>query len=125
MKKATIYDYARMCKEHKDCKFCLLSCDVNEMGVSCLDMIREYPDEANEIILNWCKEHPVETRQDRFLKIFPNVRKDIDGVIEIAPCVIEKGERITNGEPCSVARGFDNCDECRKEYWLAEVDENE
>lgn len=121
MEQATIYDYARMCRFHKDCA----DCPVAKSASICHLFIAEYPDKANEIILSWCEEHPVETRQDRFLKLFPNVRKDIDGVIEIAPCVIEKGERITNGEPCSVARGFDNCTECRKEYWLAEVNEHE
>ena len=110
MKKATIYDYARMCKEHKDCKLCLLSCDVNEMGVSCLDMIREYPDEANEIILKWCKEHPVETRQDRFLKMFPNAKP----LLYICPSAMGYKVECPN-----------DCDKCRRDYWLAEVDENE
>lgn len=121
MEKATIYDYAKMCKSHEDCA----KCPIAKAASICHLCIAEQPDKANEIILKWCNEHPVKTRQDRFLKIFPNVRKDIDGVIEIAPCVIEKGERITNGELCSVARGFDNCTKCRKEYWLAEVQDGE
>lgn len=115
MKKATICDYARMCKNHKDCRSCLLSVDINEMSIACLDLVKDYPDKANEIILKWCEEHPVKTRQDRFLKMFPNALL-FDGVLNICPeCV--KGECGHSGTML--------CKDCKKDYWLAEVDENE
>lgn len=114
--KATIFDYARMCKEHKDCKDCPLSVTINGMNVACLDLIRDYPDKANEIILNWCKEHPAQTRQDRFLKMFPNVALS-DKIIKICPEDID----IKSGINC----GAQSCVICRKNYWLAEVEENE
>ena len=68
-----------MCKNHKECRDCLLSADVNGMSIACLCLVRNYPDKANEIILKWCKEHPIKTRQDKLLKIFPNTQI-IDGV---------------------------------------------
>ena len=122
---ATIFDYARMCKNAKTCDDCPLGLNINGANIACSYLIREIPDKANEIILNWCKEHPIETRQDRFLKMFPNAKIDIDGVIAIAPCAINKNEFIASSYSCSVANGFDNCIECRKKYWLAEVEENE
>lgn len=106
MKKATIYDYARMCKSYgENCKPCPFYDKECELG----DMSNEELQEANEIILNWCKEHPAQTRQDRFLKIFPNAK----------PLLI-----------CPATMGYEvkcpsDCEKCEKEYWLAEVDKNE
>lgn len=114
MEKATIYDYARMCKFYDDCNDCPLF-------LKCGALIAEETDKANEIILKWCKEHPVETRQDRFLKMFPNTKINSDGIIMISPCTLEGGETIPKNFPCSPCT--DDCVECRKEYWLAEVDE--
>ena len=72
MNKATIFDFSRVCKTYYDnCPKCPLAHQNNEISVRCDDILRINPDKANEIILNWCKEHPVETRQDRFLKMFP------------------------------------------------------
>ncbi len=121
--KAMIFDYARMCKKHKNCKGCPLSFDVNGINVACLDLVRDYPDKANEIILNWCKEHPVVTRQDRFLKMFPNTMKDED-VINIDPCVVD--ETLHLASPCwecAKKSNVEDCEECRRKYWFAEVEE--
>lgn len=90
MKKATIYDYARMCKAHRLCGGCPVSLNNNNSNLECMTFVARHPDKANEIILNWCKEHPIKTRQSEFLKIFPNVITDSDGVIDIAPCTVEK-----------------------------------
>lgn len=127
MGKATIFDYARMCRKYAilDCCNCPLSNRNNGLGEACDDFMRAFTDKTNEIILNWVKEHPVKTRQDEFLKMFPNAQISSDGVIEITPCAIEKNKHITSNCSCPVAHGFNNCDECRKGYWLEEVKENE
>lgn len=114
--KATIFDYARMCKKHKNCRGCPLSIALNGMKVVCLDLIKEYTDKANEIILKWCEEHPIKTRQSEFLKMFPNAELS-DRIIKICPEEID----IKNSINC----GKQSCDTCRKNYWLAEVKENE
>lgn len=114
---ATIFvDYARVCKKHKNCRGCPLSIAQNGMKVVCLDLIKEYPDKANEIVLNWCKEHPTETRQDKFLKMFSNASKTNDGIVNICPNTVDAAFNMN----C-----FDRlCSECRKDYWLAEeIDE--
>ena len=116
--KATIYDYARMCKHFDDdCQECPVFYKQTETGLSCEEFIRNYPDKANEIILKWCEEHPVETRQDRFLKMFPNAPKDENGIIDLCPDCID-----TNIECFHSAK---KCAKCCKNYWLAEVDEND
>ena len=118
-KKATIYDYARICKAFKNkCGICPMSIGNNGANELCAKLIMRFPDEANEIILKWCKEHPIETRQDRFLKMFPNANI-CRGCLEISPCNVDI--RQFDSEKC----GTKSCAKCRKEYWLAEVKENE
>lgn len=122
--KATIFDYVRMCKHFDDnCQGCPMFYKKIEMGLSCGDFIRNCSDKANEIILNWCKEHPVKTRQDRFLKMFPNTMKDED-VINIDPCVVD--ETLHLASPCwecAKKSNVEDCEECRRKYWFAEVEE--
>lgn len=117
MKKATIYDYARLCKQFSNC----FPCPLNKFCAAQIDVFSNDTDKANEIILKWCEEHPVETRQDRFLKMFPNAKTDSDGIIKILPCSLEENIVTTMPSTCSYIHG--SCNECRKEYWLAEVDE--
>lgn len=115
MEKATIYDYARMCNSYNGCNRCQLYHRNNKMNIECDDFITENPDKANEIILNWCEEHPVKTRQSEFLKMFPNARIDENGVVTICPICAD-----TNFNCVSMS-----CPKCREEYWLAEVEEND
>ena len=119
--KATMYDYARMCKESKSicytCMECPLSMDNTRTGLYCMEYIEKFTDKANEIILNWCKEHPVETRQDRFLKMFPNTEKLSLGGLDICPKSTDKTyDCETFSHRCGI---------CKRDYWLAEAKENE
>lgn len=115
MEKATIFEYARMCGETEECSFCPLNLRNNGTNFTCNMFIVTYPDKANEIILNWCKEHQIKTRQSEFLKMFPNARTDVDGVLSICPQFANKDFSCQTSEK--------RCSDCCKEYWLAEVDE--
>lgn len=64
----------------------------------------------------WAKDNPVKTRQSEFLKMFHNAELCRD-VINILPCSIEK-------EMCKCC-GDRECEECRKDYWLSEVTDND
>ena len=113
--KATIFDYARMCKKYvTDCESCPLAAKLNGENMDCQTLVLDCPGKANEIILKWCEEHPIKTRQSEFLEMFPNA-KIINGVVTICP----KNVETTLG--CSMK----SCEKCSREYWLAEVDENE
>ena len=118
MEKATIYDYARMCSKYAilDCQHCPLSQNNNRLGCSCDDFMRAFSDEANEIILKWCKEHPAKTRQSEFLKMFPNAGIDENGVVTICPICVDTNFNCESSI---------SCPKCREEYWLAEVEEND
>lgn len=113
MEKATIYNYARLCASFEKCNQCILV----KFCADQRNMFSNDIDKANKIILNWCEEHPIKTRQSEFLKMFPNAKIAIGGVLSICPQFINKGFSCQALEK--------HCDECCREYWLAEVDENE
>ena len=115
MGKATLYDLDRMCKSYSGCTNCPFEPE-NTPLADCRIFIFKNIDKANEIILNWCKEHPVETRQERFLKMFPNAKKD-EEVINIDPCIVD--ETFYQASPCwecAKKRNVEDCEECRKKY---------
>lgn len=71
-----------------------------------------------DIVIKWAKDNPVKTRQSEFLKMFPNAMiNESDGILCIPPCNIE-GESKNIG--CTKS-----CGDCRREYWLAEVTDND
>lgn len=110
---ATIYDFARMCGKYHytNCKGCPMWDEMCNLRV----MSKVRLDKTNEIILKWCKEHPIKTRQSEFLKMFPNVELVGGEVINICPNIID----CQYGADCCKL----SCNECRKKYWLAEVEE--
>ena len=73
--------------------------------------------EPNEIILERCEERPIKTRQDKFLEIFPNAKIDNCGTSILCPQWVDKDFK------CNLQTL--GCAKCCKEYWLAEVAENE
>lgn len=73
------------------------------------------PEKAVEIVEKWSAEHPMKTKQGEFLKMFPNA--DIrNGIIMICPRKINKNS--VTSEECDKSK----CHDCRKEYWIAEVE---
>ena len=117
-KKATIYDYARLCRTEETCENCPLCVKNNGANLSCDYLLTKNPDKANEIILNWCKEHPVETRQSKIQKIIPKITLDIGKeCVDICPNIID--EDFLNNKFCE---NYNDCSECKRAYWLAEAE---
>lgn len=104
----------RLCKNLR-CK----KCPVYKEGI-CTVGFNDYSvksiEETVSKIEQWAKEHPIKTRQSEFLKMFPNADLCRD-VINILPCSVEK----------EMSKCCDNkrCVECRREYWLEEVTDND
>ena len=67
-----------------------------------------------EIVEQWAKEHPVETRQSVFLERYPNATIDASGNIGICPAAIE-------GKNCNDICSGTGCRECRSNYWSEEI----
>lgn len=106
------------CKAYGVCEICPLSENENGRDLECNDFELDYPEEAVAIVEKWTAEHPVKTRQDEFLEMFPNAEMK-DGIIQINPCKIDTENMPCNGTVCDK---YDICDECLREYWLAEVE---
>lgn len=76
---------------------------------------RTHPKEAVEIAEKWAKEHPAKTRQSEFLKHYPNARILAHGCLNACPMDVFSDTGINcNAQPCF---------ECKKAFWLAEVEE--
>lgn len=66
----------------------------------------------------WAKEHPIKTRQSVFLEQYPEAELYIDGVLDLCPKRVSAAHR--NGTSLCATR---SCNDCRREFWLAEVGE--
>lgn len=68
----------------------------------------------------WAKENPNKTRQNEFLKIYPEAQiSKTYGFIEICPADLIINYRDDGGH-CS-RRDID-CVNCRREFWLKEIE---
>lgn len=111
---AVIYirDMQRMCKSHISCNGCELK---PGNGKSCMEGMD--PQKCIFVVEQWAAEHPAKTRQSVFLKQFPNapIYTNTHNVA-LDPCLIDTTLR----GHCPTGRG---CDICRREFWLAEVED--
>ena len=69
----------------------------------------------------WAAEHPVKTRQSVFLERYPEAAISKDGAIAICPLAISAAYRHGNGA-CNKSNS-DTCADCKRQFWLAEVEE--
>lgn len=100
----------RMCIKNDDCDTCRI---YQSTGEECqLPYISDGAlEEGVKIVEEWAKEHPVETRQSRFLKNFPNVIMTKCGTIAICPQYVDQG----------IKCGKVGCEECKLVYWSEEI----
>ena len=109
----------RMCKSFNGC---CNGCEVKKrMGAGnvCFHYIAQHPQEVVEIVERWGKEHPRKTRQSEFLKMFPRASMTADGIIAFCPDSMDSEFEC----PRKTRDNIDPiCGECRREYWLEEVE---
>ena len=86
----------------------------------CKKYIKNHPDKAVAIVEKWAKEHPRKTRQSEFLKMFPNAQI-FKEILTINPCAIDSS-RFWTEECHAYDDDSEGCFECRKKYWLEEVE---
>lgn len=70
-------------------------------------------------IEQWAKEHPVKTRQDEFLKQWPDAEIGDDGLLSIAPCQLNVELLQCESQDDCEERGV--CGKCRCDFWLKEI----
>lgn len=102
-----------ICKKGMSKDMCMVRRTVM-LGDASVESIEEMISIAEE----WAKDHPAKTRQSEFLKMFPDAQIDTYGALTIRPCSIEKGL-------CSKCTTLSDCVDCRREYWLTEVTDND
>lgn len=109
----------RMCKQ--TCEKCeLWKSDVEPSNLFCHQWMGANPEKAVAFVEKWAAEHPIKTRQSVFLEQFPNVRLDTNEIIDISPCRVDPKQYPFNGKDCCK---FRSCSECRREFWMQEVEE--
>ena len=64
-------------------------------------------------------EHPTKTRQSVFLELFPEAALAKDGVLTICPNTFSPVYKDERGR-CKLP--YAECDNCRRKFWLAEVE---
>ena len=80
------------------------------------EIIIRTTDDANlfvDLVEEWSREHPIKTRQSVFLEQWPNCPMGDDGVIGMCPKNVNK----------MYVCGSVGCADCRREFWMKEVDE--
>lgn len=103
-----VHEINRMCKSFGDsCR----GCPANDVS-GCI--VTQLYEKIVPIVEKWSKEHPRKTRQDVFLKQYPDAPLNY-GIINIKPCQVVKNH--TYGS-CSIT----DCPLCRKEFWSQEVE---
>ena len=102
----------RMC--NAKCRKCEFG-EVYRVNEGCSTWQKNHPEEAVAIAEKWAAEHPIKTRQSEFLKMFPEANVDQAECLYINPCHIF-------GKKVPECAGH-TCSECRRAFWLAEVEE--
>lgn len=106
----------------KNGTLCPLLVAARKVGKGCYGYTKSHPAEAVEIVERWAKEHPKKTRQSKFLKVFPRVSMTADGIIAFCPDSMDSEFEC----PRKTRDNIDPiCGECRREYWLEEVEEDD
>lgn len=104
----------RMCRSHERCLDCPLKgvkCNVTDEGYSKIIAIVE----------QWSKDHPRKTRQSVFLEQWPDAVLDKFGVIQLCPMNVSAAHRRRdNSEKCKHPEKL--CIDCRREFWMQEVE---
>lgn len=121
-----IKEAKRICKSRSVCKSVSSKCPLLDENGHCTatadicaaDII-EKTENAVQIVEQWAKEHPAKIRQSEFLKMFPNAETDKSGILIFCPRKFDP-ENIN-----SVHCHRHGCLECRKDYWLSEVTDND
>lgn len=111
-------DLKRICDAHANigCDSCPHSdaCSNKPYQLSNDDLI-----EIESKCEKWLREHPVITRKNAFLRLFPHAKINPDAATANAPCL--------EIAPCLLdirVECIKDCQKCRYDYWFAEVEDN-
>lgn len=115
-----IKERKRMCNG-RPCATCpLFAVHQLEYLPNCKEWCMDHPEASVTVVEKWAEEHPRKTLLSELLKRWPAVKKDHNGIPLIYPCIANTIQYKLPFGGCE-KRGV-YCEECRKEYWLQEVE---
>ena len=121
-----VKEYSRLCDAYRlpQKSACRTDCPFIDMGCAFPENVNinhpERFEKTYHIVEKWSDTHPVKTRQSEFLKMFLNARIDDSGVLIFCP-----KDFLPVGARSTYCEEYKDCKECRKEYWLTEVPDND
>lgn len=108
----------RMCNYYEDirntdvsCRNCNMNLRNNGIQETCSSLMDNFPEKAEQIIMDWAKEHPTKTNADKFEEVF-GFELDMVEISEVTNgCILKCGETKF-------------CEECVKyNFWSREYKE--
>lgn len=102
----------QMCKSSSDCTKCEYHGDRCDNAIELLE-------KAVAVVEQWSKEHPRKTRQSVFLEQYPEAQIDDNDVLSVCPAVISPSHRKNGGGCLNIHKV---CTDCRREFWMQEVE---
>ena len=113
---------ARMCEANQTGEMTCENCAAYK-GVSQCYKLGEPkdPEKMVAIVEQWAAEHPIKTRQSVFLEQWPEALSR-EGILQVCPASVSHGFRGKIGE-CVVEPK--DCKKCKRQFWLAEVENAE
>lgn len=114
---------ARICRTQETCPGCQLEffCDKDFAEQNTGDYIAEAISAAEQ----WAKEHPVITRQNKLLNLFPLMGAIEDGCIDICPLLFDRSFHDRNDRGWCTENDNKVCPECKRRFWMEELKEGE
>ena len=113
-----LQERARMCNSFSpDCEGCRVDEEKPVMS-ECYMWMFENPERAVKIVEEWSAAHPRKTRQDMFMEQYPNARIDSQAVIYVCPADAY-GDKVC---PKNEENFHMPCCDCRREFWMQEVE---
>lgn len=89
----------------------------NRFIYPCTGRATDSPEDVVAEVEEWAKMNPVKTRQSVFLEQWPEAELDNNGVIALCPSRVSTVYR-NNVGPCAELK----CSNCRREFWMQEVE---
>lgn len=114
---------ARICRTQETCPGCPLEyfCDKDFAEQNTGDYIAKAISAAEQ----WAKEHPVITRQNKLLNLFPLMGAIEDGCIDICPLLFDRSFHDRNDRGWCTENDNKVCPECKRRFWMEELKEGE
>lgn len=114
---AFLRERKRMCNSYKCCVGCPLV--ESHCIISSATSDEEFK-KMTDVVEQWLNEHPRKTRQSVFLEQWPDAIIGDDGLPEVGPCQLRAG--LIHGDSVDDCENRGLCTECRREFWMQEVE---